>query len=343
MNRNILSVLNGVTFHDNECNKLVKYIEKINVEEEKNSIVLTFSDYIFLNEKKKEQIKKNISIFESYKKSNQKLLKNKLKNITAFINMIKEELFKIDAYELTLESFGIKPDDFLSHGLNSCIFSDISKAKVKWKNLLLAIESKNNVYVRTYGDKSKKDVKSVNEWLLKRFYLDVFKIDITIDSTNNKEATSAIREASGYSKKKSSENKYLTNYKVAHIYGKTKNMYAFTAPWNIAYVPNMFDSLTGHEGSGLLQNQFNQKFKDKSKSVFNELIEEFNLEMVNCIENINNWYKNIINNKSEYIEIIDNNDFENTVDVSGKIKIKKTSIERFYNEILKDFSIIEMN
>ena len=50
--------------------------------------------------------------------------------------------------------------------------------------------------------------------------------------------------------------KEIINYQVSHIFGKTKNIYAFTAPWNFIYLPKIMDPLTGHEAQGYLKERF---------------------------------------------------------------------------------------
>ena len=42
-------------------------------------------------------------------------------------------------------------------------------------------------------------------------------------------------------------NSDIFNYQVSHIWGHTKNIFMFEAPWNICYTPKIMDPFTGHE------------------------------------------------------------------------------------------------
>ncbi|AET69328.1 hypothetical protein Desor_3879 [Desulfosporosinus orientis DSM 765] len=52
------------------------------------------------------------------------------------------------------------------------------------------------------------------------------------DATNSVEPQKIISRLTGYKR-----NTNLFNYQVSHIFGKTKNIFLFEAPWNIALVP----------------------------------------------------------------------------------------------------------
>ncbi|RLA42690.1 MAG: hypothetical protein DRR42_22980 [Gammaproteobacteria bacterium] len=96
------------------------------------------------------------------------------------------------------------------------------------------------------------------------------------DSTNNAEPTKIIRELTGYSKTKSTKHESIRNYQISHIFGRTKNIYAFTAPWNIVYMPKMLDPFTGHEAKGDLIDEYTVLFQNQGYNKFAALIEEFN-------------------------------------------------------------------
>jgi hypothetical protein len=70
--------------------------------------------------------------------------------------------------------------------------------------------------------------------------------------------------------------KLIRNYQVSHIFGRTRNVYAFTAPWNIAYVPKIIDPFTGHEATGQLINEYKIQFQNQSYTRFKTMIDEFN-------------------------------------------------------------------
>ena len=69
------------------------------------------------------------------------------------------------------------------------------------------------------------------------------------------------------------------NYQVSHIFGHTKNPYAFCAPWNIAFVPKILDPFTGHESKGELTKKITTLYKNLMLTNYQELIEEYNAIM----------------------------------------------------------------
>ena len=96
------------------------------------------------------------------------------------------------------------------------------------------------------------------------------------DSTNNAEPTKLIRELTGYSKTNNSKYENIRNYQVSHIFGRTKNIYAFTAPWNIVYMPKMLDPFTGHEAKGDMVDEYTRLFQKQGYVMFERLIDDFN-------------------------------------------------------------------
>ena len=58
-------------------------------------------------------------------------------------------------------------------------------------------------------------------------------------------------------------NKNIYNYQISHIFGDTKNIFMFEAPWNICYLPKIMDPFTGHEAKGLLPPKFQELFQKK--------------------------------------------------------------------------------
>ena len=58
---------------------------------------------------------------------------------------------------------------------------------------------------------------------------------VTKDSTNNAEPAKIIRELTGCSKIKNARHEPIRNYQISHIFGRTKNVFAFTAPCSLEY------------------------------------------------------------------------------------------------------------
>ena len=179
----------------------------------------------------------------------------------------------LDSYNNFLSEFKISEDQFLDFGINSVIYIPIDKAIKNWNLLKEKITNDNEVFIRGFG----RDAKGTP--LLLEFYKNLLgNSHIKKDPTNNNHPTKLIKELSGYSKSKIKTTKYeqLRNYQISHIYGRTKNVYAFTAPWNIAYIPKIYDPFTGHEAEGNMVKEFTSKLEIQTYKIFRPLIEDFN-------------------------------------------------------------------
>ena len=53
-------------------------------------------------------------------------------------------------------------------------------------------------------------------------------------------------------------------------------MWAFTAPWNIVYMPKLLDPFTGHEANGAMVAEFTELFQRQGYVRFARLIDDFN-------------------------------------------------------------------
>ncbi|HFI2432212.1 TPA: hypothetical protein ACGO1Y_001492 [Streptococcus suis] len=188
---------------------------------------------------------------------------------------------KIDGYFTFIEHFlpDIKienlADELWKYAEKNLYKIDDRKDEV-WNGLKASIENNmQEVSVRTFGDKGKIQTKEI----LEEFYLFVFdgKSIIKIDPSNNSKATSVLNKFTNYTKNKEHKSKnILQNYQVSHVFGKTLNCYAFTALWNILYLPKILDPLTGHESKGALTQQFTLLLQGYMKKNYRNQIEEFN-------------------------------------------------------------------
>lgn len=176
-----------------------------------------------------------------------------------------------DSYERFFSEEYITKEQFFEFGLKETIYSPLDKAEQEWVNLKNKIANDQTVYIRGFGNGAKKTHLFLNlyERLLDNSH-------IQKDQNNNTNPTKLIRELTGYSKTKHSKYKMIRNYQVSHIFGKTKNVYAFTAPWNIVYMPKILDPFTGHEAKGEMINEYTKLFQKKSYEHFNLLIDDFN-------------------------------------------------------------------
>ncbi|MBU2098557.1 MAG: hypothetical protein KKD00_07325 [Gammaproteobacteria bacterium] len=99
---------------------------------------------------------------------------------------------------------------------------------------------------------------------------------VAVDPTNNAIPTKIIRDLTGYSKSPSARHEAIRNYQISHIFGRTKNVYTFTAPWNMVYLPKIIDPFTGHEAKGDMVDEYQAIFQQRSYARFEPLIEDYN-------------------------------------------------------------------
>jgi hypothetical protein len=207
----------------------------------------------------------------------------------------------LDGYKQFFEY--VKKEDFFKFGLENTITIDKNSASHLWRLLLSNIDNKSNdLYIRSFGRNGTGNDKFIN------LYKVILNIEINFDKTNNAKPTQLIMEFTEYKK-----NKNIFNYQVSHVFGNTKNVYCFTAPWNIVYIPKILDPLTGHEAKGDYADEFKRLFQKKIFQIFNNEINEYNKIMGKLYPEIKNWVdvniiekerKNILK-EFEKIEIID--------------------------------------
>lgn len=176
-----------------------------------------------------------------------------------------------DSYLRFFSKGYISKDQFFEFGLKETIYSPFDKAEMLWEQLKKKIFNDKEVYIRGFGRDSS------GTHLFQEFYIHlVGNSQVKKDPTNNKEPTKIIRDLTGYSKTKSATHEAIRNYQVSHIFGRTKNVFTFTAPWNIVYMPKMLDPFTGHEAKGELIDEYTEQFHKQGYLKFKPLIDDYN-------------------------------------------------------------------
>lgn len=161
----------------------------------------------------------------------------------------------MDSYEQLLTHFNIDKASFLEWGISSIIFPPVDKVALKWKDLKNRIFYNEQVYIRGYG----RDAHGTDLYI--KLYEKLFdNSKVKKDPTNNSVPHRLIQQLTGLER-----NKHLYNYQVSHIWGHTKNIFLFEAPWNICYMPKVMDPFTGHETKGMLQKKIPRIISFKSK------------------------------------------------------------------------------
>lgn len=188
----------------------------------------------------------------------------------------------MDSYERFMNNFNINKDDFYRFGINETILPPKNLVEQNWEDLKKRIFDNGPVKIRGYG----RDAKGTQLYI--GLYNHLFNNkNITKDPTNNAEPLKIITQLTGYKR-----NKNLFNYQVSHIFGKTKNIFLFEAPWNIAFVPKLFDPFTGHEAKGIWPVEYQERFLNHVNIIYKEFIDEYN-QLISD--------KAISNRTSEYI------------------------------------------
>lgn len=176
-----------------------------------------------------------------------------------------------DSYQRFFSKGYISKEQFFEFGLKETIYISADKAEREWELLKKKIYGNEKVFIRGFG----RDANGTH--LFQELYKHLFGNDkVTKDSTNNAEPTKIIRELTGYSKLRSARHEPIRNYQISHIFGRTKNVFAFTAPWNIVYMPKMLDPFTGHEAQGDLIDEYTDLFQRQSYQRFGRIIDDFN-------------------------------------------------------------------
>ena len=175
----------------------------------------------------------------------------------------------IDAYEQMIPEY-ISKEDFFRFGVEKTIYIPDSKVKEEWAALKKKIEAGKTVYMR--GMKN-----SVDNQLFYDFYKELFKNEqVKKDPSNTQNPAKVIETLTGYKKSKD-----LKNYQLTSLFGKSKNIFAFTAPWNMAYIPNILDPLLSNEARSDLAKEFQAYFLQHNLEKFKPYVDEFNKLVTN--------------------------------------------------------------
>ena len=212
-----------------------------------------------------------------------------------------------------MAKFNINKEDLYQFGISETILPPIDLVAQNWEDLKKRIFNNGDVKIRGYG----RDAKGTE------FYLGLYKhlfnnTNVKKDATNNIEPQKIISRLTGYKR-----NRNLFNYQVSHIFGKTKNIFLFEAPWNIALVPKLIDPFTGHETKGVWPIEYQEKFYSYSSEIYKEFIEEYNhlISDTNIIEGITDYIDNIKKQTAMSKEVLQ---FER--DVIGELSIIEISL-----------------
>ena len=178
-----------------------------------------------------------------------------------------------DSYKIFFEHFGIQFEEVIRFGVEvDTVYPEPDKIQKVWKDLIDAVVNSKPVWIRGYG----KDSHGTE------LYLELYRIllgnnKIKKDSTNNAKPTSVLQKVTGFTKTPNDlQTNGIINYQVAHIWGRTKNPFLFSAPWNIVWKPKVLDPFTGHEAGGEFTEAYHMAFLTRSRELYSEFITEYN-------------------------------------------------------------------
>ena len=172
----------------------------------------------------------------------------------------------MDGYLKFFEDFSIDIEALLNWGIENIIFPDVKKVGDAWTNLKERIKNNNTVYIRGYGRNGHGTImyQGFYEFLLGH-------TNVKQDPTNNHKPKQNIEKLTELKR-----NKHIFNYQVSHIFGCTKNIFLFEAPWNICYVPKFMDPFTGHEAKGEYIANFQKRLFETAYKRYENIITEYN-------------------------------------------------------------------
>ena len=196
----------------------------------------------------------------------------------------------IDSYEALISDY-ISKDDFFRFALEKTIYIPDEKVKQEWQKLKEMIHANKTVYMRGVKD-------TAGNHLFFDFYAKLFKNDqVKRDPSNTQNPAKIIETLTGYKKSKD-----LRNYQLSSIFGRSRNIFAFTAPWNIVYIPSMLDPLLSSEARGDLADELQGKFMRHSYEKFKPYIDEFNKIITerHFLQSVDDHFEHLYNNNRMY-------------------------------------------
>jgi len=171
-----------------------------------------------------------------------------------------------DSYQEFLTHFKIDRASFFEWGIFSTIFPPVDRVASEWEALKKRIFSNQTVHIRGYGRNGR------GTQLYKDLYTKLLDHSHVVqDPTNNTAPHNIIQRITGLKR-----NKDIYNYQVSHIWGHTKNIFLFEAPWNLCYTPKIMDPFTGHETKGEWPDEYQKLFFAKARALYRPFLDDYN-------------------------------------------------------------------
>ena len=168
----------------------------------------------------------------------------------------------INSYEDVIREYGITEERFYEVGIKLCLFAEREKAVRDWRRL-------REMFLR--GKKPGMPMRMVvHEYWLRRFYYDLFRLELVKDPDGNQAPNRALCKLLGIDKP--------ANYTCVHIFGGTNNPLLFNALFNVCYIPAIYAPLTSDNRHKMtpLHEGFRRRFMARVHELYGDIIEEYN-------------------------------------------------------------------
>ena len=172
----------------------------------------------------------------------------------------------MDSCQKFLNHFGIDKMALFEWGIEATIFPPIEKVILEWESLKTRVLTDQQVYIRGHGRNGHGT----------QLYIGLYNFlfgnsHVEEDPTNNYAPQKCIQRLTGLKR-----NKDIYHYQISHIWGHTKNVFLFEAPWNICYTPKIMDPFTGHETKGSWPEEYQKVFLDRATELYKPFIADYN-------------------------------------------------------------------
>lgn len=170
----------------------------------------------------------------------------------------------IDAYDILLSEY-VSKEDFFKFGLEKTIYIPQDKIQKDNDALKHNIKSNKPVFIRGYKNSSTMHIAS-------DFYTKVFHFEqVKKDPSNTQNPAKLIEKLTGYKKSKD-----LKNYQLSSVFGRSRNIFLFSAPWNIVYIPSIFDPLLSVDNNSDIAKEYQTLFQKHCYEKFKVYVDEYN-------------------------------------------------------------------
>lgn len=168
----------------------------------------------------------------------------------------------LNSYEKIIQEYGITEERFYEVGIKMCLFAPRDEAERDWRELKEQFVS---------GKKSGMKMRMVvHEYWLRRFYYDLFRLELAKDRDGNLTPNETLCELLGIRKP--------ANYVCVHIFGGTNNPLLFNALFNVCYIPSIYAPLTINNRHKMtpLHAEFRKRFLAEVYRLYSGIIDDYN-------------------------------------------------------------------